>query len=209
MRLPSALLVVVTLTWGTSTLADAQLDFDKSNARLRDNYEQVKLSLELKDCRKKHIARVRSNKSLAMSQSLQSSTKDTYINRYMVAFFGPRGELIDPFAQPIESRTILDGGGSFQFTPEIKESSYRVPAGASIEIINTGDRHWMVTAPPLTTVPHFVPESFYTLRELKSGSPEGYSFAYHLITLYDKTNTENKTDDDAAESNCVFYYVSD
>jgi|AntRauTorckE5430_2_1112549.scaffolds.fasta_scaffold13414_2 hypothetical protein len=207
MRSTLAFTLAVTAGFCTTALADAQQNFDDNNGLLQTDYSHLGMSLALDNCKNNYVARVRANKSLAPFSEFRAGSADAYINRFMVAFFGPDGNLIDAYAQPLELRTIIDGGDNFQFTQQIKDNAYRVSAGTSVRVIDTGDRDWMVQAQPLETVPDYVPEGTYAVQKVSSGNPQGYSFAYHLITLHDDTNTENRTDDDEATSDCIFYYV--
>lgn len=193
----------------TNALADAQTNYSKNNGMLSGDYSHLGMSMSLDSCRNKYVSHVRAGKSIAFESTFNAGNHDAYMNRFMYAFFGTDGNLIDPFAQPLERRTVVDGGGDFQWTPKLKKSSYRVPAGTSMKVLDTGERHWMVRAQPLTTIPSYVPKDFYTIQKVSSGTPTGYSFAYHLLILHDDTNTENKPEDDDVVSDCVFYYATE
>lgn len=208
MRMLSGLTIAIVAGFSSAASAQSQSSIDENNNRLSNDYSHLGLSLSLDDCRNRYVSRVQSNKAYSFYSTFNAGANDAYMNRFMYAFFGPDGEYINPYAQPMELRTIIDAGDDFQWSQTLKDNSYTVPSGTSMRVLHTGDRKWMVRAQPLSTIPSYVPEGFSAIQKVSSGVPEGYSFAYHLIVLHDDTNTENKFEDDDAVSDCVFYYVS-
>lgn len=187
--------------------ADAFENFRNNSARLSQDYGHLEIGLGLDGCQNRYVSRVRSERSIAFNSTFTADGQDAYINRFMIAFFGPDGAVMDPFAEPASTRTILDGGGTFDWTDALRANGYRVPIGTSLRIIDTGDLNWMVLAEPSADIPNYVPQEFYTNTRVESGLPSGFDFAYHLVILHDDSNTENRTDDDQALSDCVFFYV--
>lgn len=208
MKLPLISAAVILLSV-TTLFADAEKIYSEHNARLSKDYSQLGISMALESCKNKYVSRVKADKSIAFNSTFNAGKDDAYMNRFMYDFFGPDGSIIDPYAKPLDRRTIIDGGDDFAWTPQLKRSSYRVPAGTSMRVVDTGELHWMVRAKPLASVPNYVPTKYYTDKKINSGTPSGYSFAYHLVILHDDTNTPDMHKDDDAISDCVFFYVTE
>lgn len=208
MKSKVALAAALVTCFATSALAQSENGFKENNDRLANNYGHLNLSLSLDSCRRSYVSRAKSNKNISFNSTFNAGKTDAYMNRFMYSFFGSDGNPINPYAQPVAERTIVDGGDNFQWTQALKDSKYKVASGTSKEILNTGKRAWMVRAKPLSEIPDYVPGELYSPKEVENGTAQGYSFAYQLIVLHDDTNTENKFEDDQAISDCVFYYIA-
>lgn len=178
-----------------------------NNKLLRERYGHTKMSLNLSDCKNKYVARTPSGKSIYFDMTVNAGDEDLYLNKFLYAFFGPDGKVIDPYLNPVSARKIVDGGDDFAWTQDLKNSKYRVPANKSMVVIRTGANDWLVRAKPVASVPDYVPNAMSTIDHFTGTVPKGYSFAYHIIALYDYNNTENTTEDDQALSDCVFFYA--
>lgn len=188
-------------------LADTASNFAESKQIIAKDYSHLNVALGLDGCKNRYVMRINTNKGIAPNWTFHSGSEDSYMNRFMQAVFDSNGDLLDPWSKPISERHVVDGGDGTHWTAKIKENGYRVNGGASAKVLETGPNGWMIRAEPLESIPHYVPKSYYTTERFNGDKPSGFSFAIQHIVFFDTSNTERKTDDDEAISDCVFYYV--
>jgi len=195
------------LTLPQLAFADAASNFEKNKEVIAEDYGHLDVALGLGGCQNHYVVRVKANKSLAPNWTFNSGSQDAYMNRFMQAVFDPNGKLIDPWSKPVSERYIVDGGDSTHWTAELKDGGFRVKGGTSMKVLETGPNPWMVRAEPLKVIPNFVPDDFSDVKKFQGGVPTGYSFHIQFIVFFDNSNTEKKTADDSAISDCIFYYA--
>lgn len=126
-----------------------------------------------------------------------NSDMNVYINSKIITFYDSEGRLLDLTLKGNDKK-ILDPGGKYGWTEELKNSGYTIPPHTSMKIIETGRTKdgqdywkWVIKAKPLNS----------------TTSLKNYSFVIQYITVYDLTNTPNKREDDLAEVSCAYYKV--
>jgi len=132
--------------------------------------------VDLPECKQNIEGRVlRYMGNYTFYETFSAGKKDAYMNNFWVYFKHPE---------------YLDKGTSFAWTQDLKKAAYRVPAGTSMRIFDSGKVNWKIVKHP------------------KKRTDATHDFVIVYKTLYDYSNTPQKREDDMTKVDCVYYSVS-
>lgn len=154
----------------------------KLNKDLDGKYKRQNKKISATHCDHTTTIDVKSGFAYTFFHEFTNATeKDIFINSRTISFFNDKGRFF------IADRSILDPGGPWDWTPELRASNYKIASGQTMRIMQTQpDLKWKVTVKP-------------------SGDKPGFTMQ-HLVG-YDTTNTEKNTSDDTLDAHCVHYRV--
>ena len=154
----------------------------KLNKDLDKEYKGQNKKISLTHCDHTTTLDVKSGFAYTFFHEFTNTTeKDIFINSKIISFFDAKGRFFTA------NTGVLDPGGPWDWTPELRANKYKIAPGQTMRIMQTQpDWKWKVTVKP-------------------SGDKPGFTMQY--LVGYDTTNTENNTNDDTLDAHCVHYRV--
>jgi len=92
-----------------------------------------------------------------------------------------------------QNPSYLDKGSSYEWTSELKKSSYKVAKNTSMRIIETGATNRRIAKHP---------------SERTNATKASHDFAIVYEIIYDYSNNYPEASDDITHTECIYYSVS-
>lgn len=116
-----------------------------------------------------------------------NTSKDTFINKRKIRFIDSGS------STELNTSSYLDPGSAFTWTKSLIDNNFKVSAGTSMRIIETGATNWRIKKHP---------------SKRTNSTKENHDFMIYYQVDYDKTNNYPDAWDDVSHVECEYYSVS-